>query len=223
MLSLVASGGVDLYHVFPIDSKNPPDGRVDTRVNSPSDDPFDYRDSSNGSLTFTTTLLDPRFTALNSVTIGGISPKPNQFTGGEGPITGEEVQINVTFTTPFSLGSDHVFFSPSLGVVGSSTCVFGCDFLWLSAPHPIVAPGTPFADDLETWIRSKGFPGDLAPDWSRVGADVTNEGPFNAAFSLTGTTGATVPEPNSTIFLMALALVCFGVIRHRRSRKAPNP
>jgi hypothetical protein len=82
----------------------------------------------------------------------------------------------------------------------------------------IVAPGTPFADDLETWIRSKGFLGDLAPDWSRVGTDVTHEGPFNATFSLTGTTTVTtVPEPTS-MFLIA-PLVCFGIIRHRRNSR----
>ena len=28
---------IELYHVFPVDSTNPPDGRVVTRTNSPSD------------------------------------------------------------------------------------------------------------------------------------------------------------------------------------------
>jgi hypothetical protein len=61
------------------------------------------------------------------------------------------------------------------------------DFLWLSAPKPIVAPGTPFAPgaaDLQSWIRNDA----LAPDWLRIGTDITGQGPFNAAFSLSGET-----------------------------------
>jgi hypothetical protein len=58
------------------------------------------------------------------------------------------------------------------------------NFLWLSAPKPIVAPGTPFAGDRQTWIRNDA----LAPDWLRVGTDITHQGPFNAAFSLSGET-----------------------------------
>src|SRR5260370_4198158 len=47
---------VELYRVFPLDSVNPPDGRVPTRVNSPSDNAFATRDSGvSGQLTFTTT------------------------------------------------------------------------------------------------------------------------------------------------------------------------
>jgi hypothetical protein len=50
------------------------------------------------------------------------------------------------------------------------------DFLWLSAFKPIVAPGTPFMPDLQSWIRNDA----LAPDWSRIGTDITHQGPFNA-------------------------------------------
>ena len=45
-------------------------------------------------------------------------------------------------------------------------------------------------------------PGALAPDWERVGTDVTHHGPFNASFSLTG---ITIPEP-STAQLLEIAL-----------------
>ena len=190
---------IELYHVFPVDSTNPPDNRVNTRVNSPSDNNFFAADAKLGQLSFTTMLLNSNFTALNSV-FNGIFAKPNQFTGGEGPVTGTEVQFNITFTTPITLGpGDHVFFRPEvdLGSAGN--------FLWLSAPKPIMAPGTPFATDLQSWIRNDG-PGALAPDWSRIGTDITNEGPFNAAFTLTGTT---VPEP-STWAMMLLGFVGLG-------------
>jgi hypothetical protein len=53
-------------------------------------------------------------------------------------------------------------------------------------PNPFVAPGTPFAVDAQIWIRNDA----LAPDWLRIGTDITGQGPFNAAFSLTGETDA---------------------------------
>ena len=194
-LSAVTQVEIELYNVFPIDSTNPPDGRVLTRKNSPSDNNFAARDSKvPGQLSFTTTLLNPTFHALNSV-VNGINPLPNQFTGGEGPVTGEEVRFNVTFTTPFTVGPDHIFFRPEVGLTGG-------DFLWLSAPKPIVGGTGPFANDLQTWIRTDG-PGALAPDWERIGTDVTHQGPFNAAFSVSG---ETVPEP-STLQLLGIGLL----------------
>ena len=201
-LSDVTQVEIELYHVFPLDSVNPPDGRVLTRTNSPSDNNFAARDSKvPGQLSFTTTLLNPTFTALNSV-VNGINPLPNQFTGGEGPVTGEEVQFNVTFITPFTVGPDHIFFRPEVGLTSG-------DFLWLSAPKPIVGGTGPFANDLQTWIRTDG-PGALAPDWERVGTDITHQGPFNGAFSLSGT----VPEPST------LLLLCCGMVTLVALRKA---
>lgn len=186
---------IELYHVFPIDSTNPPDGDVNTRANSPSDNNFAAADSALSQLSFTTSVLNMSFTAANSV-VNGINAKPNQFTGGEGAVTGEEVQFTVTFNTPFVLGPDHVFFRPEVDLGNSG------DFLWLSAPKPIVSPGTPFSPDLQSWIRNDGADA-LAPDWSRIGTDITDQGPFNAAFSLTG---STVPEPST----WAMMLIGFG-------------
>jgi hypothetical protein len=198
---------IELYHVFPIDSVTPPDGRVLTRMNSPSDNNFAAADGKAGQLSFTTTVLSSSFTAANSV-VNGINPIPNQFTGGEGAVTGTEVRFNVTFNTPFALGPDHVFFRPEVDL-GSAG-----DFLWLSAPKPIVAPGTPFTPDLQSWIRNDG-PGALAPDWERIGTDVTHEGPFNAAFSLSG---RTVPEPSSIVLMTIAGLGLFGAISLCRRR-----
>lgn len=182
---------IELYRVFPLDSTTPPDNRVVSRVNSPSDNNFAAADGTLGQLSFTTTVLNSQFAAANSV-VNGIHPAPNQFTGGEGQVTGEEVRFNITFNTPFVLDPDHYFFRPEvdLGDAGN--------FLWLSAPRPIVPPGTPFTPDLQTWIRNDG-PGALAPDWERIGTDVTNQGPFNAAFSLAG---ETVPEPSTFLMLL---------------------
>src|ERR1700675_780700 len=64
---------IELYHVFPLDSVNPPSGRVATRVNSPSDNNFAAADAKLGQLSFTVTVLNPNFTAANSV-VNGINP-----------------------------------------------------------------------------------------------------------------------------------------------------
>jgi PEP-CTERM motif len=191
---------VEIYRVFPLDSDvsrtsgAPTFGtsQVPTRVNSPSDIAFTSRSASAvGELTFTTSVLASSFTVANSVTSGGIHPLPNPFTGGNGPLTGQEVRFDITFASALNLPADHYFFVPQVQVTGG-------DFYWLSTPKPIVAPGTPFASDLQSWTRDAA----LDPDWLRVGTDITHQGPFNAAFSLTGTVVA-VPEPESYALMLA--------------------
>ena len=194
-LSSIKEVVVEIYRVFPKDSTDPPSGNVITRVNSPSDVAFESRDSTSGSLKFTPALLQDSFTTANSV-LNGINKAPNQFTGGEGPVTGEEVSFNVAFTTPFDLPADHYFFVPQVLLANGN-------FFWLSAPRPIVPPGTPFPPgftDLQTWMRNS----DLDPDWSRVGTDITHQGPFNGTFSLSGS--PSVPEP-STLLLLGTGLL----------------
>ncbi len=193
---------VEIYRVFPADSNNPPSGNVPTRVNSPSDVAFDSR-SSGTDLNFTTTLLNNSFTAANSV-LNGINKIPNQTTGGEGSVAGQEVQFSFTLTSSFSLPADHYFFIPQVELSNG-------EFYWLSSVRPIVAPGTPFAPDLQAWIRNEN----LDPDWLRVGTDIVggaNPPTFNGAFSLSG---VATPEP-STIALIAGGFLALGVLRRRR-------
>jgi hypothetical protein len=206
---------VEIYGVFPVASdvsrtSGPPTfstSQVPTRVNSPSDVALDSRDSAAGNLSFTPAVISASFTANNSVQAGGIHPAPNQFTGGNGAVTGEEVTFNVLFSTPFDLQAGHYFFVPQ---VETSTG----DFLWLSAPKPIVPPGTSFppgSTDLQSWTRDSA----LDPDWLRVGTDITHQGPFNATFSLTGTA---VPEP-MTMTLVAAGFGGMGALRRRLRRR----
>jgi hypothetical protein len=115
--------------------------------------------------------------------------------GSEGPRSGEEVEISITFTNPIVLEAGHYFFRPEVLLTSG-------DFLYLSGPRPIVSPaGTPFPSgvtDLQAWIRNSN----LAPDWLRIGTDIIDGATpptFNMAFSLTGETAAdlgTPGEPN---------------------------
>jgi len=172
---------VEVYHVFPKDSADPPSGNVPLRVNSPADVEIDTatRDGSLGTLGFSASPLNPSFSVLNTV-VNGINKVPSNVTRGEGPASGELVQITITFTPPILLPADHYFFRPEVLVTGG-------DFLYLSAPRPIVTPGTPFVGDLQAWIRNS----DLAPDWLRIGTDIIGGTPartFSMTFSLTGET-----------------------------------
>jgi hypothetical protein len=181
----IAGVEVEFYHVFPRDSALPPSGNVLTRTNSPSDVEISpaTRDSANGTLSFSASILNSSFTASNSV-VNGINKLPGSTTRGEGPVTGTEVLITVHFNPPIALPVDHYFFRPEVRMGNAE--FRSSDFLWLSAPRPIVAPGTPFLPDLQSWIRNDA----LAPDWLRIGTDITGQGPFNAAFSLAGETDA---------------------------------
>ena len=193
---------IEFYHVFPVDSANPPSGNVPTRNNSPADVEIAAatRDAAAGSLTFSASVLNSSFMVANTV-VNGIHSQPNQFTGGEGPATGQEVQITATFQTAVTLLADHYFFRPEVSLLSG-------DFLWLSAAFP------DFTGDLQTWIRNDGA-GALAPDWLRIGTDITHQGPFNASFSLTGDV---VPLP-AALPLFATGLAALLLLGWRRKKK----
>ena len=209
----------EIYRVFPLDSdvgrtSGPPKfstPQVPTRVNSPADVEFDGRDSAmSGQLSFTSAILSNTFTALNSVQPGGIHPMPGQTTGGNGPVTGQEVEVDVTFESPIDLASGHYFFVPQVLLSN------GAQFEWLSASRPISGAGTtPIMPDLQAWTRDQF----LDPDWLRVGTDIVGgEIPptFNLAFKISGT--QSVPEPGA-LGLFAVGIV--GLIVTRRHRSVP--
>ena len=192
---------VEVYRVFPNDSNTARVPDVPTRVNSPSDVAFDSRSSSAAGLVFSTSTLAVNFTATNSV-INGINAFPNQRTGGEGPVSGQEVKFSVNFTSPFILPADHYFFVPEVQVTGGN-------FLWLSS-------GTPTLPDLQGWVRNDN----LDPDWLRIGTDIvggTNPPRFDFAFTLESD-GAATPAP-AALPLFASGSGLLGLLSWRRKRK----
>ena len=175
---------VEIYHRFPLDSRAF-DGRVPTRTNSPSDVEIGSatRDGRTGGLRFAVSPVNPTFIVTSSV-VNNIKTFPDIIaTQGDGAMGGQEIEITIAFTNPIVLPAGHYFFRPVVDVTNDN-------FLFVSAPRPIVPPGTPAAIDLQAWIRNSN----TSPDWLRVGADVIGGAvppTFNMAFSLTG---ETIPE-----------------------------
>jgi hypothetical protein len=116
-------------------------------------------------------------TVVNDIKLPTVPP------GGEGSATGEEVEITIVFTSPVILPAGHYFFRPEV-------LLANVEFLYLSAPRPIVPPGDPFVGDLQAWIRNSN----LAPDWLRIGTDIIG-GATPPTFSMTfSLAGETIPQ-----------------------------
>jgi hypothetical protein len=143
-LSSIGNVRVEIYRVFPADSdvgrtSGPPTfstSQVPTRVNSPSDVAFDSRETGSG-LTFTPGVVQSSFTANKSV-LNGISVG----SGGNGAVTGQQVQFKVLFSTPFTLPADHYFFVPHVELSSG---------IWTFVGPPHRAAGTPFPAGLQTY------------------------------------------------------------------------
>lgn len=202
-LSDIANVNVEIYRVFGKDSVNPPSGHVPTRVNSPADIAFETRESATNSLSYNVTVLSANATAANSV-LNGIHPLPNQTTGGEGPVSGQEVKFDVDFSKVISLAADHYFFIPQVELKNGN-------FLWLSAAKPIVGGSGPFTPDLQSWIRD----GNLDPDWLRICTDIVGGTTFNQAFSVSGVTA--VPLPGATSMFLSGMLGLLGMGKRKKA------
>lgn len=206
LLSDIDEVGIALYRLFPDDS-GAGGGKVPTRDNSPADHEFFEASSVMSELTYSANIISSSFTADNSVQAWGINAVPNQTTGGNGPVTGMEVEFAFDLATSVLLDADHYFFVPVVNLAN------GNGFLWLSGSRPISGSGTPFAPDLQSWIRDAN----LEPDWLRVGTDIVGPGnAFNGAFSLNGTF-AGVPEPGTWAMMILGFGAIGGAMRKRRT------
>jgi hypothetical protein len=166
---------IEIYRIFPLDSDTNRTPQVPTRNNSPSDVELDDRASDDGSLSYRVFLMDPNSGAANSV-VNGIFPSPYQNTGGDGPVQGQEVLVELRFEVPFDLPAGHYFFVPQVNIRGNNGV-----FLWLTRPK------TSNTSDLQMWTRNAN----LDPDWLRVGTDIvggTTPPLFNGCFGLLGVT-----------------------------------
>ena len=194
-LSDITDVEVEVYHVFPKDSDvgrtsgapNFSTPAVPTRNNSPADVEIDTgtRSRGAGTLAISARIVNPSFSVPNTV-----ANNINLKTGGEGSFAGQEIAIDITFTTPIVLPPGEYFFRPEVLITNA-------DFLYLSGPRPI--PGNPLSTDRQAWIRNSS----LLPDWLRIGTDIIDGAPnaptFNMAFSLSGETvpdAGTPGEPN---------------------------
>ncbi len=176
---------VEIYHVFPLDSA-PFSGKVPSRTNSPSDVEIGTatRDANAGTLKFSPTVENASFSVDHTV-VNNLSVN-----AGETGMTGEEVEITVTFTSPIILPAGTYFFRPEVSVNDANA-----NFLLLSAPRPIVPPGNAFLGDRQAWIRNST----LNPDWLRIGSPdiILNAGTFNMAFALNGETVPNAGTPKT--------------------------
>src|SRR3954452_8895002 len=73
-LASITNVEIEFYHLFPADSANPPSGNVPTRAGSPADVEIASatREAAAGTLSFTSSLINPTYAVANHLGEGGI-------------------------------------------------------------------------------------------------------------------------------------------------------
>ena len=182
---------VEIYRVFPNDSdvgrtSGPPTfstSKVPTRVNSPSDVAFKSRDSGHKQLTFKTHVLSAQ---LHRPGLGVQRRQDQRQVGRERPRHGKGSGVRRHVREPPPGPARRPLLLRAAGRALAKKAPADAHFLWLSAPKPIVPPGTPFPagnTDLQSWMRDDP---PLAPDWLRIGTDIIGGTTFNASFQVSG-------------------------------------
>ena len=210
-LSDVKDVTVEIYRVFPDDFNTVRTPAVTTRVNSPSDVELADRDSASGGLTFTPGVIQSSFTANNSV-LNGINPlnlDSSRVYRRRARCHGTRGRVQRSLHHAIRSAGRPLFLRAAGGADQRR-------FLLVVGPETDRSPrgrrSRPGFTDLQSWIRNEP----LDPDWLRIGTDVTHQGPFNAAFTLSG---SAVPEP-STWAMMLLGFAGLGFAGHRRARRS---
>ena len=207
---------VEVFNLYPLDSDL---SRVPAtnRDGGPADDDFiELEDEPDGTeLQYSVTVLDDAFSVDTTIgMVDGVPPIPG---GGlpieEAGITGELVQIDVTFPEPFDLAPGRYWLELTAEMENDGL------FYWAQGTRPPISPTDPAIDD-QTWYRTKRGANTLDVDWVRVanvlGDDIFGdpiETPaFNAAFQIHG---ETIPESNAFSLLSLLTIPVLGLLRRK--------
>ena len=134
-LSDMTNVRVEIYRVFPLDSTIPRQWQCAHADQFSLGRGVRRTDAAAHNLTFTPGIINSSFTAQIPSSTGSIRNPTSIPRRGTGH--GPRGSVQRDFESAFTLPADHYFFVPQVQLSNG-------DFFWLSAPKPIVAPGTPF-------------------------------------------------------------------------------